>query len=311
MKIIFLGTPDFSSQVLQSLINSRHQVVGVVTQPDKPSGRGQKLVCSPVKLLAQKYNIPVFQPNRISKECEPLKELNADIMVTAAYGQILRQNVLDLTPNGVINVHASLLPKYRGSSPIQWCIIKGETQTGVTIMKTDIGVDTGDMILSKAISIGKDETAGELFDRLSVLGCECLLEALDLIEQGKQTYTKQDNSLMSHYPMLDKDSGLIDFNKTAQEIVNLVRGLNPWPVAFVYLDKEQNLRLKVYKASVYQDQVDPNLACGTVISTSPKTGLVVKCKDGAVLLQTIQSAGTKAMSSNDYLRGRTISNTQF
>ncbi len=309
MKIIFLGTPDFSSNVLQALIDSKHEVVGVVTQPDKPSGRGQKMIASPVKILAEKHNIPVFQPVRISKECEPLKALNADIMITAAYGQILRQNVLDLTPKGVINVHASLLPKYRGSSPIQWCIVKGEKTTGVTIMQTDIGMDTGDMIYSKSIDIGPEETAGELFDRLSVLGCECLLTALDMIESGTATFTKQNNDEMSYYPMLNKDSGLIDFNQSAQDIVNLVRGFNPWPVAFVVLDQEQNLRLKVYKAkAISTSSTAPN---GSVLSADAKNGLVIKCQDGAVLLETIQSAGTKVMTCYDYLRGRSITNKNF
>ncbi len=309
MKIIFLGTPDFSSSILQALIDSRYQVVGVVTQPDKPSGRGQKLIASPVKELAIKHNIPVFQPERISKQCDDLKQLNADIMITAAYGQILRQNVLDLTPYGVINVHASLLPKYRGSSPIQWAIIKGEQQTGVTIMQTNIGMDTGDMIYSKAITIGAEETAGELFDRLSVLGCECLLTALDLIESGKETFTPQDESQMSYYPMLNKDSGLIDFNNTSRDIVNLVRGLNPWPVSFVYLDKDQNLRLKVYKATALD--CDQDLPCGSVVCNNSKDGLVIKTQDGAVRLDIIQSAGTKAMDCCDYLRGRKIDNIAF
>ena len=308
MKIIFLGTPDFSAGVLEALIESRHEVVGVVTQPDKPSGRGHKLLPTPVKVLAEKHNIPVYQFKRISKECEVLKQLNADIMITAAYGQILRQNVLDLTPKGVINVHASLLPKYRGSSPIQWCIVKGETETGVTIMKTDIGVDTGDMILARAIPIGKQETAGELFDRLSILGREVLLEALDLIESGKETYTKQDESKMSHYPMLDKDSGHISFDSSAQYIVNLCRGFNPWPVAYVNLD-EMN-RLKVYKASIAQGDFAA-YNNGDIISCDSKNGLIVKCNEGAVSLDVIQSAGTKAMPAKDYLRGRKLNVVSF
>ena len=307
MKIIFLGTPDFSASVLEALINSKHEVVGVVTQPDKPSGRGQKLIASPVKILAEKHNIPVYQFTRISKECDVLKSLNADLMVTAAYGQILRQNVLDLTPKGVYNVHASLLPKYRGSSPIQWCVINGEQTTGVTIMKTDIGVDTGDMVLAKSIEIGKEETAGELFDRLSILGCEALLEALDLIEKGAETYTKQDHNSASHYPMLNKDSGLIDFSKTADEIVNLCRGLNPWPVAFVNIDETN--RLKVYKAS--KADVDCQYPIGKVIFADDKKGFVVACSDGAVSLDIIQSAGTKAMNAKDYLRGRKLSINNF
>ena len=228
-------------------------------------------------------------------------------MVTAAYGQILRQNVLDLTPKGVYNVHASLLPKYRGSSPIQWCIVNGEKTTGVTIMKTDIGVDTGDMVLAKSIEIGEEETAGELFDRLSVLGCEALLEALDLIESGKETYTKQDHENASHYPMLNKDSGLIDFSKSAEEIVNLCRGLNPWPVAFVNLDETN--RLKVYKASVAE--VSGNYDLGQVIFADDKNGLVIACKGGAVRFDIIQSAGTKAMNAKDYLRGRKLLKNNF
>lgn len=302
MKIIFLGTPDFSASILEALLQSRHQVVGVVTQPDKPSGRGHKLVASPVKILAEKAGIPVFQFNRISKECEPLKLLGADIMVTAAYGQILRQNALNLTPKGVINVHASLLPKYRGSSPIQWCIIKGETKTGVTIMRTDIGVDTGDMILKKEIAINPDETAGELFDRLSEVGKIALLDVLDLIESGKETYTKQDESKMSHYPMLDKDSGKINFENTAKDIINLCRGLNPWPVAFVMLNDAD--RLKVYKASFVE--CSQKVKNGTVIACDSKNGLIVKCSDGAVSLDIIQTAGTKAMLAKDYLRGRKL-----
>ena len=302
MKIIFLGTPDFSASILECLISSRHDIVGVVTQPDKESGRGHKVLPTPVKVLAQKHNIPVYQFKRISKECDVLKDLNADIMITAAYGQILRQNVLDLTPKGVINVHASLLPKYRGSSPIQWCIIKGEEETGVTIMKTDIGVDTGDMILAKKVNIASDETAGELFDKLSNLGKEALLEALDLIESGDATYTPQDHEKMSHYPMLDKESGKIDFSANAKDIVNLCRGLNPWPVAFINLD-EQN-KLKVYKASVVA--TSDNSPCGTVLYCDSKNGLVIKCGDSAVSLDIIQTAGTKAMPAKDYLRGRKL-----
>jgi methionyl-tRNA formyltransferase len=294
--------------VLKALIDSRHEVVGVVTQPDKPSGRGHKLLPTPVKVLAEEYGIPVYQFKRISKECDVLKDLNADIMITAAYGQILRQNVLDLTPKGVINIHASLLPKYRGSSPIQWCIVKGETETGVTIMKTDIGVDTGDMIIARSISIGEQETAGELFDRLSVLGQEVLLEALDLIENGQETYTKQDESKMSHYPMLDKDSGHISFDSSAQDIVNLCRGFNPWPVAYVNLD-EMN-RLKVYKASIAQGDFAA-YNNGDIISCDSKNGLIVKCGDGAVSLDIIQSAGTKAMPAKDYLRGRKLAVASF
>ena len=222
MKIAFLGTPEFSQIVLKKLFNSKHQVVCVVTNLDKESGRGHKIKFSPVKQFALDNNIPVLQYKSISKEgYDDIKAFNPDVLITASFGQILRQNILDLAPKGVINVHTSLLPQYRGSCPINWVIIKGEKTTGVSIMQTDIGLDTGDVMLTQTLDILPDETAGELTLRLADLGGDLLLKALEQIENNTQTYTKQDESKSSYYPMLNKEMGKIDFNKTAQEIQNL------------------------------------------------------------------------------------------
>ena len=231
MKIAFLGSSDFSLTVLKALVNSKHQVVCVVTNVDKVSGRGHKVVSPIVKTFAIENNIPVLQFNKVSLEgYQDIKAFNPDVLVTASFGQILKQNILDLAPYGVINVHSSLLPKYRGSAPINWAIIKGETTTGVTIMKTNIGLDTGDIIIKKSLDIGAQETAGELSSRLAELGAVALIEALESIENNTCTYTAQNEKEASYYPMLNKEMGKIDFNNSAQQIINLVRGLNPWPM---------------------------------------------------------------------------------
>lgn len=301
MKVIFLGSPDFSATILQALINSTHKVVGVVTQPDKPSGRGHKLMPTPVKVIAEKYNIPVYQFTKIRLEGDALKELNADIMVTAAFGQILNQANIDITPYGILNVHGSLLPKYRGSSPIQWAVLNGEKKTGITVMKTDVGIDTGDMLISEELAILPDETAGELFDRMAVLGGKMIVQALDLIESGKAKFIPQDHSQHTYFPMLKKDMGKIDFNKTPQEIVNWCNGLNPWPLAFI--QTEEGI-VKVFKAKVV-DNVD-KVNNGTILFADSKNGLIIKCQDGAVSLEEIQAPNSKRMRAKDYLNGRKI-----
>ena len=311
MKIAFLGSPEFSKIVLESLFNSHHEVVCVVTNLDKEIGRGHKVVFSPVKQFAIENNIPVLQFNRVSKEGEEdIKAFNPDVLVTASFGQILKQNILDIAPKGVINVHTSLLPKYRGSAPINWAIIKGETLTGVTIMKTNLGLDTGDIMLSKTLEILPDETTGELTPRLAELGSIALLEALDLIEQGKDKYTPQDESQSSYYPMLTKEMAKLDFTKSAQEIQNLCNGLNPWPICFVCLNEQTGERLKVYKAKPYlnyQKDLDLNaFKFGEVVFASAKTGLVVRCGDGLVLLDLIQAPNSKVMPSKSYLNGKSI-----
>lgn len=306
MKVLFLGTSDFSLTVLENLYNSKkHEIVGVVTKHDKPTGRGHKLISPAVKVFAEEHNIPCFQFKSISSEgFDVLSKLNAEVMITAAFGQILKQNIIDMTKYGVVNVHASLLPKYRGSSPIQWAVIKGEKKTGVTIMQTDIGVDTGDILLKKEVDILPEETSGELMERLSFVGGEALIEALDKLEKGELQREKQDESKSSWYPMLKKEDGKIDFSKSAEEIKNQCRGLNPWPICYVMLNEVD--KLKVYKAEPYEIETDPNTKNGQVLIADGKRGLVVKCEGGAVLLEKIQAPNSKAMNSNEYLRGKTI-----
>ncbi len=310
MKIAFLGTPEFSKIVLEALYNSKHEIVCIVTNLDKESGRGHKVIYSPVKTFGLEKNIPVLQYKKVSLEgYDQIKSYNPDVLITASFGQLLKQNILDLAKYGVINVHTSLLPKYRGSCPINWTIMKGEKTTGVTIMKTNIGLDTGDIILSKELDIFPDETAGELTLRLAELGSRTLLEALDLIENGTATFTKQNEEISSYYPMLSKDMAKIDFNNSAKQIQNLCNGLNPWPICYVILDEDKNERLKVYKAKPYENITNINLNNfnnGQVVLSSAKTGLVVKCADGLVLLDVIQAPNSKAMSSKCYLNGKTI-----
>ena len=314
MKIAFLGSSEFSLTVLKALYNSSHQVVCVVTNVDKVSGRGQKVVSPIVKTFAIQNNIPVLQFNKVSLEgFDQIKSFNPDVLITASFGQILKQNILDLAPHGVINVHSSLLPKYRGSAPINWAIIKGETVTGVTIMKTNIGLDTGDMMLKKSLDIMPGETAGELSERLAILGADALLETLKDLESGDCTFTPQKEEESSYYPMLNKQMAKIDFNNNCQDIINLVRGLNPWPICYM-IDKnnEQNI-IKVLKATEYKTQQEFNdFLNGQVVLSNPKTGLVVKCNNGYLSLDVIQAPNSKAMPSKSYLNGKTIDiGTQF
>ena len=301
MKVIFLGTPAFAAASLNKIISSRHEVVGVVTQPDRAnSRRGNKIIFSPVKVLAEEKGIPVFQYENISKEGEEeLRALNADIMVTAAYGQILRQNILDICKYGIINVHASLLPKYRGSSPVQWAIINGDKQIGVTIMKTELGVDTGDMILSDFIEPDGTENSEEMLDKLSVLGGDLIVKALDLIEDGKAIFKPQNESEATHCRMLKKEDGLINFDKNAYEVTNFIRGMNPWPSA--YIDTVFGT-IKVIKAAV----TNASGRSGEVLSASPKSGLIIACKTGAVELVRIKPDNGKEMDAKAFLAGHKI-----
>ena len=228
MRIVFLGTPDFAVKPLEAILNSHHEVLAVVTQPDKPVGRKGIITPCDVKVFAESKGVKTLSYNKIRLEgVDDLKGLNPDIMVTCAYGQILSKEILDIAKHGVINIHASLLPKYRGSAPIQWAIINGETQTGVTIMQTDVGVDTGDIIKSVSLEISPTETAGELFDRLSILGAQTIVGVLDDIENGNITKIKQDESLATHVGMLKKEDGKLDFTKSTADLVNLIRGINP------------------------------------------------------------------------------------
>lgn len=299
MKIIYLGTPDFAVAPLKSIVENGFNVVAVVSQTDKRTGRKRELKPTPVKEYALSQNIPVYQFEKIREEYHVLKELNADIMVTCAYGQILSQDVIDLTPKGVFNIHASLLPKYRGASPIQSVILNGETKTGVTIMKTDIGVDTGDIVSVKEEEILPNETAGELFDRLSIVGSELIVETLKLIEQGKETYTPQDHTKATHSKMIYRQDAFIDFSEDASVILNKVRGYNPSPVAFC---KFNGKALKIHKAELVQESGN----AGEVIYADRKVGIVIACKTNSIKLLEIQEEGGKQMSAFDYVLGRKI-----
>lgn len=300
--IVFLGTPDFAVESLKALCENGYNVKAVFTQPDRPKGRGNKLAFSPVKEYALSKNIPVYQPQKIRENPELLKSLEPDLMVTAAFGQILSEENLKSAKLGCINVHASLLPKYRGSSPIQWAIINGEKETGITTMLTDIGVDTGDILLQKKLEIGENETAGELFDRLAVLGGETLIETLSLLEKGELKPQKQVESESSHFPMLNKANAYIDFSKNAGEIHNFVRGNNPWPVAWTVCGEDI---FKVYSTHILNETTD--LPSGSIISADSKTGIKVACGNGGVIvLDTVQTSGTKIMDSKAFLLGHTL-----
>ena len=299
MRIVYLGTPDFSVQPLKRLIEeNKHQIVGVITNKDKPVGRKQVLTPPPVKQYAEQLGLPVFQYDKIKLEGkEDLLKLNPDVMITCAFGQILSQEILDIPRLGVINIHASLLPKYRGASPIHYAILNGETQTGITIMKTDVGIDTGDIILQKSLEINPNETCGELFERLSNLGADCIVDALELIESGKAQFTKQNEVLATHTKIIKKEMAKIDWSDSAINVYNKIRAFNPAPVAYCTY---QGLPFKIYKASVVE-------GCGEAGKILNATNtLVIACKSGALSLEMVQKAGGKAMPITDFLRGNKL-----
>ena len=300
MRIVFMGTPDYAATSLTALIEAGHQVVGVFTQPDKPKGRGGKVQEPPVKTLAREHGIPVCQPRRIRTEgVEALKTLAPDLCVTAAFGQILSQEILDIPPLGTVNVHASLLPKYRGSSPVHWAIVEGESVTGITTMMTDAGIDTGDILLQASLAIKPGETAGELTDRLAALGAGLLLKTLKAIGEGKCPRTPQDEQEMSYFPLLTRETGAIDWREPASGIVNRIHGLNPWPSAFSPSPWGQ---MKLHRAEAAEGSGRP----GQILVANPKEGLVVAAGEGAVRLTSIQAAGGRAMAPSDFLRGHPL-----
>jgi len=301
MRIVFMGTPDFAVPCLEKLIDMGENVVGVFTQTDKPVGRKQILTPSDVKVCALAHNIPVFQPKtlRDGKSIEILEQLQPDLIVVTAYGKILPKEIIDYPKYGCINIHASLLPEYRGAAPIQWSIINGDKVTGVTSMQMDVGLDTGDIILQKKTEIGENETAGELFDRLKLIGAEILEETISLIKNGKIERIKQDDEKATYVTQLDKSFSPVDFNKSAQEIHNKVRGLNPWPVASFVID---NTRFKLWETKV-SDKTDKQP--GTVIKNGES--LVVACGENtSIELVIIQPEGKNKMKSSDYLRGHNV-----
>lgn len=302
MKLVFMGTPDYAVNTLEALISAGHNVAAVFAQPDKPVGRKHIITPPPVKVCAENHGIAVYQPNtlRDGKAEEILKEIAPDVIVVVAYGKILPKEILNIPKYGCVNGHASLLPKYRGASPIQWCIVCGETETGVTAMKMDEGMDTGDILKTAKTEIGDEETAEELFDRLSGLTAELLVNTLSDLEKGNITPKKQDEEKASYAPIIKKEMAFLDFiNMTATEIHNAVRGYYSWPCAYFFLE---NKRIKVIKAAVADNT---NAKAGTVVKSTDS--LVIACKDGtAIELVTVQPEGSKPMSAKQMLCGRPI-----
>lgn len=297
-----MGTPAFAVPCLQALHDGGHEVIAVFTQPDKPKGRGNRLTPPPVKVLAEKLGIPVYQPERIRKESVGLmEELAPDLCVTAAFGQILSQRLLDIPHLGCINVHASLLPRHRGSAPINWAILQGDEKAGVTTMMMARGVDAGDMLLKCETPIRPGETAGELTERLSQLGAPLLMETLKALENGTLRRIPQDENEMTYDPMLDKRMGIIDWTRDARDIVNQIHGLNPWPGASTAIPGETvpAPRLKLHRAEEAEGTGQP----GEVLQADAKQGLVIACGRGAVRIRQLQAPGGKPMEARDYLRG--------
>lgn len=302
MKIIFMGTPDFAVSSLKILAEAGHEILLVVTQPDKPKGRGHKLTPPPVKECALNLGYEVYQPETLKSDeaFSYLESYDADLFIVVAYGQILSERVLNLPKFGCINVHASLLPKYRGAAPIQWSIINGETKTGVTTMFMNKGLDTGDMILKSEIAIEKFDTAETLHDKLAALGAETLIKTVNLFETNSVIREKQEDSLSCYAPMINKDTAKIDFNKKAEEIFNLVRGMNSYPYA---ITTYENKMMKVISCDVINKTYDG--INGEIIDIN-NDGITVKCGTDAILIKEIQMEGKKKMPVNEYLKGNSL-----
>ena len=300
MRIVFMGTPDYAAVTLQKLIDEKFDLLAVFAQPDKPVGRKQILTPPETKVLAHKHNIPVYQPKtlRDGEAYNILKELNPDAIVVVAYGKILPKEILDLPKYGCINGHASLLPKLRGSAPIQWSIVNGDKQTGITTMQMDEGMDTGDILETAVVDIGEDETAEELFDKLAPLSADLMISTLKKAEQGILTPIKQDESKATYAPMIKKEMAHLDFNKTADEICNAVRGFYSWPCAYCFINGKRIKVIKVKKADLSANEF------GRIIDSDNR--LVVSCKDGGVELVTVQPEGAKQMSVSQMLNGHKI-----
>ena len=317
LDIVFMGTPDFAKESLEAIYNAGHNIIAVVTNPDRPKGRGMKMIASPVKEFAIEKSIPVLQPEKIREIKDTLEQINPDLFCVVAYGKILPQDILDIPKKGSINVHGSLLPQYRGAAPIQWAVLNGDKKTGITTMYMNAGMDTGDMILQEEVQIGEDETTGELWDRLSKIGAKLLVETVDKIEKGTAPRTPQSGEF-TMAPMLNKEMARIDWiNKNSREIKNLVRGLNPIMGAYTtYNDK----KIKIWRAgSIELDEFIENhpefadykislnnMEGGAVIYSDIKQGLYVKAKTGIVIIQEVQAENAKRMPVQDFLRGNLI-----
>lgn len=302
MKIVFMGTPDFSVNALENIVKAGHDVVGVITQPDKPKGRGGKMQYTPVKEKALELGLDVYQPQRVKETefIEKLKEMNPDAIVVIAFGQILPKAILDMPKYGCINVHASLLPKYRGAAPIQWSVIDGEKETGVTTMYMNEGLDTGDIIDKVVVPIDKKETGGSLFDKLAIEGGKLILKTLIELENGTAVRTPQDDSKSNYAGMINKQLGKIDFNKSANEIERLIRGLNPWPSAYTKMDGKT---LKIWDADV--DDSENDSEPGTITEVG-KDFIRVATGKGSLKILELQLEGKKRMKTRDFLNGAKI-----
>ncbi len=299
MRLLFMGTPGFAVPTLRKLLSSRHQVSGVFTQPDRPSGRGRKLAIGPVKQVALHNGLPVYQPERLAQEeWKSLVETTADALVVVAYGKILPSWLFTLPPFGAINVHASLLPRYRGAAPIPWAIVRGETRTGVTTMKIDRGMDTGDVLLQSAVEIGGEETSLQLGDRLAVLGADLLAETLDRLEAGQVRPRPQDPRLASYAPMLKKTDGEIDWSRSSRQIFNRVRAFNPWPGAFTYRRRSLLRILKARPVTLAAQQQ----AAGSLWRWDSKRALVA-CGEGWLELLEVQPQNQRPLAASDFLNG--------
>ena len=301
MRAVFMGTPEIAATVLKSVLASRHEVIAVVTQPDKPKGRGHEMAFPPVKEVALEAGIPVMQPQRAKDEAfiAELKALNPDIILVAAYGKLLPKAILDMPKFGCINVHASLLPKYRGASPIQWAVLNGDEKSGVTIMHMAETMDTGDIIMTKEVVLAKDETAGSLHDKLAEIGGPLLIEAMDALETGRAPRIRQNDEDATHVTMLDKTMGNLDFSKPAVQLERWIRGLNPWPTAYTKLDGKM---LKLWKAEVLPAKEAKNVEPGTVIDVL-KDGFDVLTGDGVLRVKELQLEGKRKMTAEEFLRG--------
>jgi len=304
-----MGTPEFAVPSLEMLLSEGHEVVAVVTQPDKPKGRGNKLCAPPVKEFAIKHNLDVLQPNKIKtlEFVEQIRALSPDLLITAAYGKILSKDLLEVPSLGCINVHGSLLPSYRGAAPIHWAIINGEKTTGITTMFTDVGMDTGDMLLRREMDITPNNTVGELHDKMAMLGAAVLKETLTELKNGTLERKPQDDALSSYAPIISKELGLIDWNKTAQQIHDLVRGTDPWPGAYTFMNGN---RMRIWQTSLAFDKdarpfKETGLAIGEIAEVN-NDGILVKCLDGYILIKEVQFDSSKRMSVSEYIRGHKI-----
>lgn len=302
MKVVYMGTPDFAVYALESIIKEGYDVAAVITQPDKAKGRSKALIPTPVKAKAMEYNIPVYQPEKLRDEenVKLLQDIQPDIIVVAAYGQILPESILNIPPLGCINIHASLLPKYRGAAPIEWSIIDGETKSGVTTMYMEKGLDTGDMIEKVEVDITPEDTGATLHDKLAVEGAKLIISTMDKLQSGEATRTKQDDSMSCYASMLTKDMGNIDFSKSAQEIERLVRGLNPWPCAYTKIDGKG---VKIFKAQVCD--VAELAKPGEIVEVTKKT-FTIACGQGGLIIKNLQPEGKKPMDTVSYLNGNKL-----